>query len=283
MMPGNRPDDLESIEPSEAQLSGRELYGESLTPAQLLQWHVAEQAGYFELHGALADAPHKYAYEYAGLNHVHAIGTLLRMHFVCCLALGCADGSDVTPLAPAVDRFIAVEPAEKCWRTEIGGKPARFLKPRADGRIDVDSNAVDLVTSFGVLHHIPNVSHVVSETARVLRHGGIFVVREPISWMGDWRRPRPGLTANERGIPIEWFERTIAKNGFRIIRRRLCMLNPLCILMKRLGMSSPYSSRSVSVVDWILSEILRGNTHYRRDGWLQKIAPGSAFWLLVRR
>lgn len=269
----------------EAQLSGQQLYGDDLACNQLQNWYDQEESGYFDLrikYSAVADANNQYTYEYNALNHLHAIGTLLGMRFSCCVALGCAAGDDVAPLAPVVDRFFAIEPAEKWWRTQIGGRTAQYLKPTVTGDIDIGSNVADLATAFGVLHHIPNVSHVVREIARVLRPGGLFVVREPISWMGDWRRPRPGLTANERGLPVDWFEKAVQKSGFRIIRRHFCMLTPFSIIVRKLGISRPYASMTVTWVDWILSEMLRWNAHYKRDRFIRKIAPGSAFWLLKK-
>jgi SAM-dependent methyltransferase len=231
----------------------------------------------------LTNNEYQYDYAYQALNHFHAIGALLRRRFNCCVALGCAAGDDVAPLARVVDRFLAVEPAKKWWRTEIGGKPARYVKPSVLGNIDLEAGAADLAISFGVLHHIPNVSNVVAEIARVLRPNGLFAVREPISWMGDWRRPRPGLTANERGLPVRWFEDLAREKGFRIIRRRVCMLTPMTIIIKKLGVRRPFASMPITVLDWVMSEMLRWNIHYRRDRFTRKIAPGSAFWFLERQ
>jgi SAM-dependent methyltransferase len=269
----------------ERQLAGAQLYGEGLSDAQLEQWYAQEARGFFDLaHGyyGLVDGDGRYTYEYAAMNRLHAIGLLSRRRYGLCVALGCAAGDDVAPLAPVVDRFVAIEPAEAFWRTSIGGKPAQYLRPGPRGDIGLGAGAADLATSFGVLHHIPNVSHVVGEIARVLAPQGYFAVREPITWMGDWRRPRPGLTANERGLPLDWFERLVRGHGFRILRRRLCMLAPLAVLARKAGIRRPYASLPVSAVDWLLSESLRWNVHYRRDRPWKKIAPAAAFWLLQR-
>ncbi len=273
------------MEATESELGGTSLYGDNFPPEQIADWYAQEETGYLDLltdHYQSADREGNYDYEYDALNRFHAIKLISTRQFSCCVALGCAAGGDVAPLAPMVQRFIGIEPAEKWWRSEIGGKPARYLKPTIVGDIALDSNSADLATSFGVLHHIPNVSHVVGELARVLRPGGIFVVREPISWMGDWRRVRPGLTRNERGVPIEWFERTTSEKGFRLVRRRLCMFSGCSMVAKRLGLSRPYTSMPVVALDWIVSEGLRWNLHYRRDTTMKKIAPGSAFWILER-
>jgi SAM-dependent methyltransferase len=278
-----QPDDLEF---REAQLSGSELYGENLGLDQIKDWYEQEKSGYFDLvanYYGLTDPDHQYAYQYEALNRLHAIGALLRRRFKLCVALGCAAGNDVAPLAVVVDRFLAVEPAEKWWRTEIGGKPAQYVKPSIMGDIELGDGVADLATSFGVLHHIPNVSHVVGEIGRVLRSGGLFAAREPISWMGDWRKPRPGLTANERGLPVQWFEKTAHDKGFRVIHRHFCMLNALTTILKKAGVARPFASMPATKLDWLMSELLRWNIRYRRDSFARKIAPGSAFWLLEKR
>jgi SAM-dependent methyltransferase len=169
------------------------------------------------------------------------------------LALGCAAGDDIAPLAAVVQRFIAIEPAEKWWHDDIGGKPASYMSPSAIGDIKVDSATVDLATSFGVLHHIPNVSHVVGEVARALKPGGLFVLREPISSLGDWRKARAGLTANERGLPIEWFESLARRTGFKILARHACKFGPLSAITKKLGISMPFAKMPIVKLDWLMS------------------------------
>jgi hypothetical protein len=100
--------------------------------------------------------------------------------------------------------------------------------------------------------------------------------------MGDWRRSRPGLTSNERGVPLAWFERAVEEKGFQILRRRLCMLTPLTIIAKNLGLSNPFAKRPIVIADWVLSELLSWNLHYRRNSFRRKVAPSSAFWVLRR-
>jgi len=269
----------------EAELSGQQLYGEQLAREQIQRWNEQTDAVHRALFAACAggSAEAQGGYQYGALDHFHAIGALLRRRYGCCLALGCAAGDDVAPLAGVVERFIAIEPIEQCWRSEIGGKSARYLKPTVLGDLELEDASVDLAVAIDVLHHVANVSHVLGELARVLHPGGLLVVRDPISWMGDWRRPRPGLTANERGLPLPWFEQTTQAKGFRIVRRRLCMFTPLSMLMRRCGIARPLSHRPIILLDWLASELLRWNVHYRRESLLAKLGPSSALWLLEKK
>lgn len=275
VIPAARPDEL----------TGDSLYGDNFSIEQVQQWYAAEVSGFFDLlsnHYRITDAEARYDYEYEAMNVFHALGSLTQRRFETCLALGCAAGDDIKPLAPAVQRFIAIEPAEKWWRTEIGGKPATYLKPEVTGDLPLETGSVDLATSFGVLHHIPNVSHVVAEISRALRIGGLFVVREPITSMGDWRQPRPGLTAHERGLPLKWFENVTRNAHLRLLERHTCMFNPLTDLAKRLGFPTPLAVKPIVLIDWLISEALRWNAQYWRDAWWKKLAPSSAFWIFER-
>ena len=105
-----------------------------------------------------------------------------------------------------------LEPSKKSIYTKFG-TPSKFR----------DILAFALVTCFGVLHHIPNVSFVMSELGRVLEPGGVMLLREPVISMGDWRKPRRGLTKRERGIPLHLLQRIAVESGFEVIKQSLCM------------------------------------------------------------
>ena len=85
-------------------------------------------------------------------------------------------------------------PSDAFTRQRVFGVPCHYVKPVESGNLPFDDACFDLLTCFGVLHHIPNVSHVVGELARCLKPGGYALMREPVISMGDWRQPRAGLT-----------------------------------------------------------------------------------------
>ena len=54
-----------------------------------------------------------------------------------------------------------------------------------------------------------------------LKPSGYVIVSDPIISMGDWTKPRRGLTKNERGIPIALFRDFIHSAGLYVVREHL--------------------------------------------------------------
>ena len=258
-------------------LRGEALYGDDLDADGIRKWFEEEELGYFEL----AHGDSDYDYSYHALNQAHGFRHL-RGTFERCLALGCARGDEVLPLQGRVGEIVAIEPAREWWSDRIGDIPARYLMPQPSGDLALDDASVDLITCFGVLHHIPNVSHVLHELGRVARPGAVFLLREPILSMGDWRKPRPGLTRNERGLPQQWLEPTLSDAGFVIERRTRCAFNPLTRVMMKLGALQPFNRPLPVKADWLASKLLSFNIHYWRDTTWKKLGPSANFYVLRR-
>lgn len=259
-------------------LNGKRLYGDEFSAAEIDRWFQEEKQGYFDL----ADGSGAYDYAYHALNRAHGFRYLGDGRFGRCLALGCARGDELLPIASRIGEVVALEPAEQWWSGHIGGSPTRYLKPVPSGQIALEDDSVDLITCFGVLHHIPNVTAVIGELARVARPGAIFLLREPMHSMGDWRKPRKGLTKNERGLPEKWMERTLASAGFTVERKARCIFSPLATVAKKTGISAPLNHAPVVALDRLASWLTGGNRHYWRDRPWKKIAPSSIFWVLKR-
>jgi SAM-dependent methyltransferase len=259
--------------------SGRKLYGDDLDEAGRKRWFEDERYGYYEI---ARQRPQSYRYVYDGLNDFHAYRHLGKRHFRQCLAFGCARGDELMPIVDQVGSFVAVEPAEQWWSDSIGGVPASYIKPNEDGSLPCDDDSCDLATCFGVLHHIPNVTDVISEIGRVLAPGGMFLLREPIHTMGDWRRPRRGLTRHERGLPLGWLDATLRDAGFSIVRQALCMFHPAVRVSRMLGVAAPYTSTTYARVDAALSAAMSWNVQYHRHDALRRLAPSCVFLVLRR-
>jgi SAM-dependent methyltransferase len=258
-------------------VAGTKLYGDDFEPEQIAEWFKSEMDGYYNMTVGAKDESCSNSGKYAAYNWFHGLRYVSRRHFRSCLAFGCADGTEIAPVAKSIDRIYAIEPAQNWWRSEINGTPTEYKMPDVSGKIDLADCSVDLIISLGVLHHIPNVSDVLREFIRVLEPGGTLVLREPISSMGDWRRPRPGLTLRERGIPIRWLDPKMNEIGFRYLRKRATMFKPMYILERLFKMRAPWDNIAIVAIDWMLAEMMKWNDHYWRTGVLDRVAPTSIF------
>jgi len=263
-------------------LSGKKLYGDDFGPEELKNWYEDEELGYYNLVHDSSDDETEYAYGYSALNEHYAYRFIRDKHYHRALTLGCARGDDVEPISKNVGEFLALEPAEKWWRPTIGEASANFVKPEVSGDIICKTGSIDLTVCLGVLHHIPNVTHVINEIARVSKSGAIFVLREPVSTMGDWNNPRRGLTKNERGFPLSWLDDTLTRAGFEAEHRALCMF-PATPRIGSLLKVSAYARRDLVILDKLFSTVTRWNYHYHRDKPFKKIAPANVFYVLRKK
>lgn len=259
-------------------LAGERLYGDDLTGDALQQWFRDEEHSYFEMSQA-GSADHGYGYH--ALNDIHGFRWLPDRRFRHLLGVGGAAGEEFHPVLDRVDRITVLEPADGFVRDSIGDVPARYVKPVVSGDLPFPDRSFDLVTCFGALHHIPNVSKVIGELARCTEPGGYMLVREPIISIGDWRHARPGLTRHERGIPVKLFRDIVRKSGFHIVREAKCMFPVMPRLGRMLG-TPVYSSRLLTRLDQALSSLTQWNELYHRRRLWQKFAPVSIFLVLER-
>lgn len=260
-------------------LAGRKLFGNDLDEAGLRAWYAAEEYGYFDLYGASgANAGDNFPYR--AINRADA-APLRGRRFETCLVLGCAEGEDLAALELDIGRVIAIEPAEKFLKDSIHGVPAEFRKPTLDGAIDLPDGSVDLVVALSVLHHIANVERVVGELGRILRPGGMFLIREPIASMGDFRGPRHGLTRFERGIPVALMQGFIARAG--LAQRPAVYHNTpgLPELVGKLGIAA-FNRPLLVAIDRMISAVTRFNDRYWRSSLRDKLAPRMASYIATR-
>lgn len=267
--------------------SGEAVYGDDFDAARIAEWYGVAVTDPAEPFARTAPDRPGWRYEYHALNRLHAYDPLDRLwpgrRFARCLAFGCAGGEDVTPIAGKVDRFLAIEPVERHWRTEIAGTPTEYRRPTLSGAIDLPDGAVDLTVCLHALHHVPNAGALLAEFARVTAPGGVFLFREPISSMGDWRKPRRNLTAHERGFPVGWLERRFSDLGFAVCRRGFCGFPVIEKLAPRLGVPLPHDSPLLVRLDALACALTRWNIAYHRTAPHRKFAPTNAYYVLERR
>lgn len=254
-------------------LAGRKLYGNDFDAAQLAAWYAAEEYGFYQL----CDDDYAYArgpFPYGVWARADA-APLKGRRYQTCVALGCADGRELAALGLDIGKVVAVEPAEGFWGETVGGIPAEFRKPAVDGTLDLPDASVDLAVALHVLHHIANVGHLVAEMGRVLKPGGVLLMREPIASMGDFRGPRPGLTQCERGIPAGLMRGFIAAAGLKLERLTYRSTPGLPELTAKLGID-PFNNPAVVWIDEQISRVSRLNARYWRPALWHKLAPRTA-------
>jgi SAM-dependent methyltransferase len=271
------------VEDIERFLSGDALYGDDFSAEAVAQWQADEAEAYADLGAKDATT---YEYRYHALNVHHAYRHLPGGRFAHVLGLGSAYGDEFLPIVSRMDAVTIVDPSDAFVRERVHGVAARYLKPDPSGRLGMATGTFDLVTCLGVLHHIPNVSFVMSELARVLKPGGYLALQEPIVSMGDWRKPRRGLTKHERGIPLAILREIAMISGFDIKREGVCMF-PLShrvfnLFARGTGVGGTYNNRFAVALDSAVCAAFRWNVHYHPRTLLQRFCPGSAFFLLQK-
>ena len=264
---------------TEQALRGEIIYGDDFTAAEIAVWFQDEKNGYASLD--YNDSQTDY-YAYSALDQTYFWDYLKEEKFNV-LGLGSAFGSEFIPITKKIDTLSIIEPSEKFWKNEINSMKVTYSKPDISGKINFPDNSFDLITSFGVLHHIPNISYVLSELVRTLRPNGQLMIREPIVSMGDWRNPRPGLTLHERGIPLNLMDRLIKNNNLDIITCNIVGFGPLLKLASKLKTSGHWNSPYFVKIDKLFSQLFLNNYRYHRTDFISRFAPTMGCWVLSKQ
>lgn len=259
--------------------SGRALYGDDFSADDIAAWYADEKEGYADL---AAEERYDEVYPYHAFNTAHGFQHLPTGSFRHVLGFGSAKGDEFAPIVDRVDQLTILEPSDQFVRDTVFGTPVTYVQPHVSGTLPFDAHTFDLVTCFGVLHHIPNVSHVLQEIARCLTPGGHALIREPVISMGDWRYPRPGLTKRERGIPHRLFREMIGRSGLAVVRERFCMFPGVSAVWQRLGGGLAYNSPMATGLDAALSSLMRWNVSYHAQVKLGKLRPRCLYFVLQR-
>lgn len=263
----------------EVYFSGKKLYGNDFSQEQIDAWFADEAEGYFNL--TQSGGGGKYAYGYHALNRKHGYSGLPKRRFGHVLGIGSAYGDELQPVLECSDRISILEPSDGFKSTVLNGVPVSYVKPVASGDMPFDSNSLDLITCLGVLHHIPNVSKIVGEFYRVLKPGGYALIREPIISMGDWRKPRVGLTRRERGIPLQILRDFVQQVGFEIVRESKCMFS-LTSRLKYVVTGSVFNNVTVVALDALLSALPVWPKVYHARNAVQKLRPTAVYYVLKK-
>lgn len=260
----------------ECYFRGEKLYGDDFSLSEIEGWFEDEKNGYYNLDSRDRT---RYVYGYHALNMHQSFRYLPSRDFSHVLGVGSAYGEELLPMLSRIQRITILEPAEGFVVRDIKGVPVEYVKPSPQGILPFPDESFDLLICFSVLHHIPNVSTVVKEFCRCLKLDGYALLREPIISMGDWRRPRKGLTPRERGIPLEVFRKIILSSGFEILHERKCVFSLTSRL--RYFLKRPvFNSRLVVLADAILCKLPVWPKVYHPKFILQKLRPTAVSYVL---
>lgn len=262
--------------------TGTALAGNDFQEDQLQIWFSQEQEAFFSNDAGNSEEDHWYRY----MRYTNSrLGIDLLQEFglapTSALFLGPGGGSEIVDFRAAYpDSHLYLIEASDNFKSQLQRRfsNSTILHPSATGKITLPDNTVDVAFAFSVLHHIPNVSAVIYEMARVLKPTGVLVVREPCSSMGDWRFPR-SATPNERGISAILIKQFAKAAGLQAHGKETpILLEPINRILKRLSITAiPFPF--LYIADRILSLAVSWNDHYWRDTFFKKIGPSSYFYV----
>ena len=260
-------------------LNGHKLIGDDFDENQISKW-FKEELEYSKLYpfeGKSEEYPYHQLNCINGFNHLPSVDK-----FETVVSFGGGFCEELLPIKSKLNNIYVIEPSDDLTQQQNFGMPLHYIKPAIDGKIPLESNSVDLITCFGVLHHIPNISFVMSELYRILKPDGHILVREPIKSMGDWSKIRPGLTKNERGIPKKIFKEIVLKTGFKIQKSSLCFTKPFDILWAKIFKNHPYNDVLFVKLDNLLGRFFSFNYSYHSKNTIQKIGAACIFFVLKK-
>ena len=266
--------------------NGEVIYGDNFNIDEINKWFEMEKEGYSSLGTLELKDLNKNIYHYHQLNKLYGFKYIDSLkNFKNVLGIGSATGIEFDPIIDKIESLHILEPSDILREKKIKILDIKYVEPTIEGVINFENNKFDLITSFGVLHHIPNVSFVISEISRVLNNGGLFLFREPIVSMGDWRKKRYGLTKNERGLPIKVLKKIILENNFEIIAENYCftLTTPLNKIFIKFCKTPIYYYKTYLLFDKIISKLLRLNIKYHATNKYDKLYPQNVFFVLKKR
>ncbi len=263
-------------------LRGEKLYGNDFSVEQIQKWFQEETEGYADLGSKYHKAEQ---YGYHALNRINGFSKIRKKELGNILGLGSAWGFEFEPYSERISSITIIEPSENLVSEKIGNHKPVYVKPSVKGTISFEDNSFDTVTCFGTLHHIPNVSYVLSELLRVLKPGGYLLLREPINSMGDWRKERKNLTRNERGIPTHIFEEEFRKFNVKIVSKIFCFTG-MAFLQKKFGSlfrNAVFTYDTYIHIDNWVSKVFSSNIRYHATRKIHKFQPQAVFYVVQKR
>ncbi|HEV2548989.1 MAG TPA: class I SAM-dependent methyltransferase [Stellaceae bacterium] len=155
--------------------------------------------------------------------------------------LCCGYGEALILLRTAVKRYVGVDLSERMLRGAIArnAHPSAVFVQADATRVPLADATVDTVVMLGGIHHVPARAALFAEVARILKPGGHFLFREPVSDFFLWRALRwliyrlsPMLDHTaERPLTYEETVPALVQAGFRDVQYRQHGLLGFCLFM----------------------------------------------------
>jgi SAM-dependent methyltransferase len=138
------------------------------------------------------------------------------------LEIGCGDGTGIRDLAKTCEMknidYVGIDISAVAIEQAAHNYPYGVFDVHDCHKLWLRDNVLDLVLSFGVLHHVAEPFTALDECMRVLKPGGRLLALEASEMM------RKGESPHERGISVFEFTQHVNWNGHTI--ERLVRFNP---------------------------------------------------------
>jgi ubiquinone/menaquinone biosynthesis C-methylase UbiE len=188
----------------------------------------------------------------ANLEYPHTQEYLAYLDRVACDAIGegelgtlaelcCGRGEALTLFGARARRYIGIDVSESMLQAgQALHKHPDAIFAQADAtRVPLAPGSVDTVVMLGGIHHVPERAKLFAEIARILKPGGRFLYREPVSDFVLWRglraiiyRLSPMLnSATERPLVYEETVPVLERAGMHSLRYRTHGLLGFCLFM----------------------------------------------------
>jgi len=257
--------------------AGRKLWGDDFNLEEIREWYQLEENACFDIYDQGRSRMPNNDYLHWQQGYRWALKNRSTLGKV--LGLGSGNGEEFRPVRQWIEHLYIVESAAGYFHNDA---TTSYVKAQVDGTLDFPGDFFDTAVNIAVLHHIPNVSHVLRELFRVLKPGGFCIIKEPITTLGDWRPPRKrGLAPCERGFPRDLLLQLVTRYGFKIVRKSYFEFPPLRHLRDGGGVDT-YNSRFWTSLDQLCCRLTDWNYRYHRQTWFQKLAPSYVFLILQK-
>lgn len=212
------------------------------TPHPASHTSISQQQHYDKIAKAyLENLEYPHTKEYNQYLDNAFIGATHDQHLGVAAELCCGSGEAFSLLKSQIDIGIGIDISHNMLiKARTSHPEANFCFTQADvTQLPIKDNCIDTVLILGGIHHVPDRDQLFKEVYRVLKPGGKFFWREPVSDFFLWRWLRAiiyrlsPMLEHESERPLEYPETApvLARNGLRLIRWDTLGFIGFCLLM----------------------------------------------------